>query len=116
METTSYSQSCVNFRILLTIDAGVIRVPEGMRLGSVWPVHSTFTLVPPISSTSTLGGFGSLRGVERREAVRVALRELVPFDLPRAPRLFAPLLALLCEVLDTAIITSRRLDARRMPA
>jgi hypothetical protein len=97
---------------LVTIEAGVMRVPDGTFRGSVSPVHSTFTFVPPMSTTSVLDAFGCAFCAGARGARRVAAR----FDLLPALRLAAPLVALRFVVFRAAIVTSRRVSARRMPA
>ncbi len=53
MEITSYFQSAVSFLTPATIRRGVSLGPEGNFRGSAWPVASIFTLVPPMSITST---------------------------------------------------------------
>src|SRR6266480_4824001 len=53
MDITSYFQSRVRSLTPATIALGVMAGPEGNFTGSCRPVARIFTLVPPISSTST---------------------------------------------------------------
>ena len=49
MEMASYFQSAASFLTEVTIRLGVSVLPEGNFLGSVCPVASIFTFVPPMS-------------------------------------------------------------------
>src|SRR6266487_1579494 len=53
MDITSYFQSRVRFLTPATIALAVMAGPEGNFMGSCCPVARIFTLVPPISITST---------------------------------------------------------------
>ena len=72
METTLYFQSRVICRTASAIFAGVMRLPDAMRRGSVSPLDSTFTFVPPIPITNAL----SDEGFERAGALRGAFLDL----------------------------------------
>src|SRR6266496_3018289 len=53
MDITSYFQSRVRFLTPATIALAVMAGPEGNFIGACCPVARIFTLVPPISITST---------------------------------------------------------------
>src|ERR1700730_4271557 len=61
METTEYSQPAAAFRTSLTIFLAVIFDPDGILTGSLPPVSSTFTFVPPTSITNTIWPCLSIR-------------------------------------------------------